>query len=111
MADQFLEDRKKEVSQHKILLYIKGTKEQPQCGFSAAALQIFNRIGKPYETINVLTSPDIRRRMEEFSQWPTFPQIFVGGEFVGGCDIVTELYENGELEKIVNKAFGETAKK
>ena len=108
MSDQFIEDRKKEVSGNKILLYIKGTKVQPQCGFSAATLQIFNQIGKPYETVNILANPEIRERMEEFSDWPTFPQVFIGGKFVGGCDIVTELYESGELQKMVGEAFGES---
>ncbi len=107
MKDQFIEDRKKEVENNKIILYIKGTKSQPQCGFSAATLQIFNQIGKPFETINILANPEIRSRMEEFSNWPTFPQVFIGGEFVGGCDIVTELYESGELQTVIKKAFGE----
>ena len=107
MSSDFIEQRKKEVQGSKIILYIKGTKEQPQCGFSAATLQIFNRIGKPYATVNVLTNPEIRAHMEEFSNWPTFPQVFVGGEFIGGCDIVTEMFEKGELEPLVKKAFGE----
>ena len=107
MPDNFIEQRKKEVEANKIVLYIKGTKDEPQCGFSAAALQIFNKIGKPYTTVNVLTNSEIRTRMEEFSNWPTFPQIFIGGEFVGGCDIVSEMHEKGELEPLVKKAFGE----
>lgn len=107
MSDNFIEERKKEVQSNKILLYIKGTKEQPQCGFSAQAIQIFSKLGKPFSTIDVLTNPDIRRRMEEFSHWPTFPQIFINGEFVGGSDIVTEMHQNGELEPLVKKAFGE----
>ena len=105
MSDSFIEERKKEVQNNKIILYIKGTKEQPQCGFSAATMQIFNQIGKPYTTVNILANPEIRSRMEEFSNWPTFPQVFIGGEFVGGCDIVTEMYESGELQKIVEKSF------
>ncbi len=107
MSDQFMEDRKKEVTENKILLYIKGTKDQPQCGFSAQTLQIFSQVGKPFTTVDVLTNPEIRRRMQEFSNWPTFPQVFIGGEFVGGCDIVAEMHEKGELEPLVKKAFGE----
>jgi len=102
-----MEDRKKEVTENKILLYIKGTKDQPQCGFSAQTLQIFSQVGKPFTTVDVLTNPEIRRRMQEFSNWPTFPQVFIGGEFVGGCDIVAEMHEKGELEPLVKKAFGE----
>ena len=107
MTNDFIEQRKKEVTGNKIVLYIKGTKDEPQCGFSAQTLQIFNRIGKPYATINVLANPEIRAHMEEFSHWPTFPQVFIGGEFVGGCDVVTEMLENGELEPLVKKTFGE----
>jgi len=105
MSDRFSEDRQKEISQNKILLYIKGTKNMPMCGFSSAVLQIFKGIGKPFETINILENPEIRQRMEEFSNWPTFPQVFIDGEFVGGCDIVTEMHERGELVPLVEKAF------
>ncbi len=105
MSDRFSEDRQKEISQNKILLYIKGTKNMPMCGFSSAVLQIFKGIGKPFETINILENPEIRQRMEEFSNWPTFPQVFIDGEFVGCCDIVTEMHERGELVPLVEKAF------
>lgn len=105
MADKFVEDRKAEISKHKILLYIKGTKQMPQCGFSAAVVQIFSGLGKPFHTVDILANPEIRSRMEEISNWPTFPQIFINGEFVGGCDIVTEMHERGELEPLVEKAF------
>ena len=105
MSDRFIEDRQKEVEHNKILLYIKGTKNMPMCGFSSAVLQIFKGIGKPFETINILENPEIRQRMEEFSNWPTFPQVFINGEFVGGCDIVTEMHERGELVPLVEKAF------
>ena len=105
MSDRFAEDRQKEISQNKILLYIKGTKNMPMCGFSSAVLQIFKGIGKPFETINILENPEIRQRMEEFSNWPTFPQVFIDGEFVGCCDIVTEMHERGELVPLVEKAF------
>ena len=105
MSDRFMEDRQKEIDQNKILLYIKGTKNMPMCGFSSAVLQIFKGIGKPFETINILENSEIRQRMEEFSNWPTFPQVFINGEFVGGCDIVTEMHERGELIPLVEKAF------
>ena len=107
MADDFISKRKQEVTSDKIVLYIKGTKEQPMCGFSARAIEIFKKIGKPFSTIDVLKNSDIRSRMEEFSQWPTFPQIFIAGEFVGGSDIISEMDQAGELEPLVKKAFGE----
>ena len=107
MADDFIEQRKKEVENDKIVLYIKGTKEEPQCGFSAATIQVFNRIGKPFKTIDVLSNREIRSRMQEFSNWPTFPQVFIGGQFIGGCDIVTEMFGSGELQSAVKKVFGE----
>jgi len=105
MSDDFIQVRKNEVESNKILVYAKGKKGMPQCGFSAQVMEIFSRIGKPYEVINVLDNPDIRGRLKEFSGWPTFPQVFVGGKFIGGCDITTELYESGELEKIVAEVF------
>ncbi|PIQ86203.1 MAG: monothiol glutaredoxin, Grx4 family [Candidatus Omnitrophica bacterium CG11_big_fil_rev_8_21_14_0_20_45_26] len=105
MPDDFKAERQKEVSSNKIVLYIKGTKEQPQCGFSAATIQAFKLLGKPFHTIDVLSNPEIRSRMQEFSNWPTFPQVFVGGQFLGGCDIVTEMYETGELKKVVEATF------
>ena len=105
MADKFLEDRKAEVARHKIILYIKGTKDMPQCGFSAHVVTIFQGLGKPFETVDILANLEIRERMEEFSDWPTFPQVFINGEFVGGCDIVDEMHRRGELEPLVKAAF------
>jgi len=96
---------KSQINDNKIMLYIKGTPQQPQCGFSAAVVQVFNTIGHPYETANILEDGDLRIGMKEFSSWPTFPQVYVGGEFVGGCDIVMELNASGELAKIVEKAI------
>ena len=84
---------------------MKGTPDMPQCGFSAAIVQVFNSLGQPYETENILEDGELRQGMKEFSSWPTFPQIYVGGEFVGGCDIVMELNNNGELAKIVQDAI------
>ena len=95
-----------EVKGHKILMYIKGTKNAPQCGFSASTIELFKQLGKPFETVDVLANPDRRSYVPEYSQWPTFPQVFIGGKFVGGCDICHELYEQGELKPLVEKAFG-----
>ena len=96
-----------EIKANKVLLYVKGTKTAPQCGFSAATIGLFNHLGKPFETIDVLANPDRRQFVPEYSQWPTFPQIFVNGEFIGGCDIIHELQEKGELQAILDKAFAE----
>ncbi|MDX2256101.1 MAG: Grx4 family monothiol glutaredoxin [Pseudanabaenaceae cyanobacterium bins.39] len=90
-----------QINSNKIMLYIKGTPQQPQCGFSAAVVQVFNHLGHPYESANILEDMDLRQGMKEFSEWPTFPQIYINGEFVGGCDIVLELHNRGELAQMV----------
>jgi monothiol glutaredoxin len=92
------------VQKNKIVLFVKGTKQFPQCGFSNAVITIFKQLGVPFETVNILADQDLRQGMKEYSAWPTFPQIYVGGEFIGGCDIVKEMHEKGELEPIVKKA-------
>lgn len=92
------------VSSNKVLLFVKGTKSFPQCGFSGAVIEIFKGLGVPFECVNVLADPEIRQAMKEYSSWPTFPQVYVGGEFVGGADIVREMHAKGELEPIVKKA-------
>ena len=86
------------VKENKILLFMKGNKEQPQCGFSAKVSHILET---KYETIDVLLDPKIRQGIKEYSDWPTIPQLYVNGEFIGGCDIITELYVNGELDGII----------
>lgn len=88
-----------------VLLFVKGTPMQPMCGFSAQVMGVFDRIGAPYATFNVLADPVIRQGMKSFSQWPTFPQIYVGGEFLGGCDITLEMYQNGELMEAIQEAL------
>lgn len=93
-----------EVKADKIVMYIKGTKDAPMCGFSAATVSIFSKLEKPFKTIDVLANPDRRQFVPQYSQWPTFPQVYVNGEFIGGCDIVHELYESGELQQILEKA-------
>jgi monothiol glutaredoxin len=93
------------IGQNKVLLFVKGTKSFPQCGFSQAVINIFKEIGAPFETVNILAEADLRTGMKEYSSWPTFPQIYVGGEFIGGCDIVRELHSKGELKAIVEKSI------
>jgi monothiol glutaredoxin len=86
-----------EVSANDVLLFMKGTPVFPQCGFSAAVVQILSNTGVKFKAIDVLKDPEIRQGIKEFSNWPTIPQLYVKGEFVGGCDILREMYENDEL--------------
>jgi monothiol glutaredoxin len=81
----------------KVVLFMKGTKQFPACGFSNALVQILRKEGASFETSNILADPDVRQDLKEYSNWPTYPQLYVGGKFVGGCDIVTEMHESGEL--------------
>lgn len=85
------------VASDEVVLFMKGTRSFPQCGFSATVVQILNTLVPQYATVNILTNPDIRQGMKDYSDWPTFPQLYVKGEFVGGCDIVREMFESGEL--------------
>ena len=94
-----------EVKEHKIILFMKGTARAPQCGFSAAAAAIFQELGVPFETRDVLAEPELRQGIKEYSDWPTIPQIFVGHEFIGGADIVREMADSGELEKLVTEVL------
>src|SRR5215468_2044650 len=87
------------VSSDPVVLFMKGTRSFPQCGFSAPVVNILNTLIPKYATVNVLTDPDVRGGMKEYSDWPTFPQLFIRGEFVGGADIVRQMYETGDLEK------------
>ncbi|MEO8628039.1 MAG: Grx4 family monothiol glutaredoxin [Betaproteobacteria bacterium] len=90
-----------QVKQNRVVLYMKGTPEAPQCGFSAAAVQMLDACGvEEVATVNVLADADIRQGIKEFSSWPTIPQLYVDGEFVGGSDIMREMYQNGELQKL-----------
>ncbi|HEC14063.1 MAG TPA: Grx4 family monothiol glutaredoxin [Acidiferrobacteraceae bacterium] len=84
-----------------IVLYMKGSPQFPQCGFSGRAVQLLQSVGAKFESVDVLADPDIREGIKQFSNWPTIPQLYIKGEFVGGSDIMVELYENGELQKLV----------
>ena len=96
------DDIKKQVTGNKVVLYMKGTPDFPQCGFSANAMGILRACGvdRPY-TVNVLENPDIRQGIKEYANWPTIPQLYVNGEFVGGSDIMMEMYRSGELKKVL----------
>lgn len=93
------------VQENKIVVFMKGTKLMPQCGFSNNVVQILNTLGVSFETIDVLADPDIRQGIKEYSNWPTIPQVYVNGEFLGGSDIMIELYQNGELQQMVEVAL------
>jgi monothiol glutaredoxin len=95
-----------QLSSDKIVLYMKGTPQFPQCGFSAKATQMLGACGVKFTTYDILSDPEMRQGLKEYSHWPTFPQLYVNGELVGGCDIMTELYQKGELQKLVTQAQG-----
>ena len=106
MSNQETIDRiKSEIENNKIILFMKGTPEAPQCGFSAATTEILKAYQVPFKGVDVLSNPDIRATLPEYSNWPTFPQLFINGQLVGGCDIVHELRDNGELEKLIRSAY------
>lgn len=91
------DDIKAQVEANPVMLFMKGTPQFPQCGFSSVVVQILDHLGVEFQSANVLESDDLRNGIKEFSDWPTIPQLYVKGEFVGGCDIVREMFENGEL--------------
>ncbi len=97
------------VDSHQVVLFMKGTRTAPQCGFSATVVQILDSMIEDYETVNVLADPDVRQGIKDYSDWPTIPQLYVRGEFVGGCDIVKDLYEKGELEENLGVVVPEIA--
>ncbi len=94
---------KDDIDQNQVTLFMKGTPVFPQCGFSAAVVQILTQMGVKFKGIDVLADPEIRQGIKEFSQWPTIPQLYVKGEFVGGCDIIREMYEAGELQELLKE--------
>jgi monothiol glutaredoxin len=93
------------VKDNKIMVFMKGSKLMPQCGFSNNVVQILNILGVPYETFDILADYDVRQGIKEFSNWPTIPQVYVNGEFIGGSDIMIELYQSGELQQMVEVAL------
>jgi monothiol glutaredoxin len=104
MTDQTVLDRiKRDVTSSPVVLYMKGTPVFPQCGFSAAVVQILTHLGIKFKGIDVLQDPAIRQGIKDFSSWPTIPQLYVKGEFIGGCDIVREMYETGELKQVFDE--------
>jgi monothiol glutaredoxin len=101
-TDTTVADRiKQDIADNPVVLFMKGTPVFPQCGFSARVVQILTQLGVKFKGIDVLADPEIRQGIKEFSNWPTIPQLYVKGEFVGGCDIVSEMYDNGELKQVL----------
>ena len=104
MSDDISTRIQGDIESNQVMLYMKGTPMFPQCGFSARVVQILTHIGVPFQSANVLEDPELREGIKQFSQWPTIPQLYVKGEFVGGCDIVTEMYQSGELETLMKES-------
>ena len=101
MSDSVNERIQATISENKVVLFMKGTPSFPMCGFSAATVEVLDQLGVPYESVDVLTDPEIRDGIKGFSQWPPIPQLYVGGEFVGGCDIMKEMHEDGSLRELL----------
>ena len=95
---------KKQLESSPVLLYMKGTPDFPQCGFSAQTVAALRSVGAEFAFINIFEDPEVREGLKTYSNWPTFPQLYIGGELIGGCDIALELHESGELKKIIAKA-------
>lgn len=95
---------REQIAANPVLLYMKGSPDQPQCGFSAQVTQVLMACGERFAYIDILTNPEIRSHLPEVSDWPTFPQLFIAGELVGGCDIVVEMHEAGELQPMIKEA-------
>jgi len=95
---------KQQIEENKIIIYMKGSPESPMCGFSAQASQALMSCGKEFAYVDILQNPEIRAELPKFANWPTFPQLWVNGELIGGCDIVLEMHQNGELKEVIETA-------
>ncbi|QMU55873.1 MAG: Grx4 family monothiol glutaredoxin [Candidatus Mycalebacterium zealandia] len=104
MSEEIKNSIKSQVENNPVILFMKGTREMPECGFSARVVQILNTLGVPYETVNVLENEEIRQGIKEFSNWPTIPQLYIDGNFIGGCDICEDMFRTGELKQTVESA-------
>ena len=99
-----IERIKSQLSSSPVALYMKGTPDFPQCGFSAAAVRALNAVGASFQHVNIFEDPELREALKQYSNWPTYPQLYVNGELIGGSDIIVEMYKSGELQKVVNPA-------
>jgi monothiol glutaredoxin len=102
--EEILDQMKREVAENRVFLYMKGTPDQPMCGFSNQVVQILNHVGTEYGARDILPDPRIRQVLSGWSDWPTIPQLFVDGKLVGGCDITTEMFQEGELQQLLGAA-------
>ena len=93
---------KEQLDSHPVLVYIKGTPDFPQCGFSGQTIAALKAVGKPFAFVNIFEDPEIREGLKTYSNWPTFPQLYVDGELVGGCDIIVEMFHSGELQQLIS---------
>ncbi len=100
---------KSAITENRICIFMKGNRNFPMCGFSAATVQVFDELGVPYATVDVLSDPELREQIKVYSNWPTIPQVYIDGKFIGGCDIIRELYETGELQQLVKSAPSQSA--
>ena len=103
MSETALETIKRQISENPILLYMKGSPQAPQCGFSAKTIECMVGCGQRFAYVDILSNPEIRATLPSYAEWPTFPQLWVDGELVGGCDIVTEMFESGELQALLSE--------
>ena len=95
---------KTQLAAHPVLLFMKGTPDFPQCGFSATAVRALNAVGAKFDTVNIFEDPELREALKQYSNWPTYPQLYVSGELIGGADIITEMYQSGELATLIGEA-------
>ena len=107
-SEEVIANIKEQIESNPILLYMKGSPAAPQCGFSAQTVQCLIACGERFAYVDILSNPDIRTTLPGYANWPTFPQLYVGGELVGGCDIITEMFESGELEPLIKAAVPAT---
>ena len=105
MPRDIMNEIREEVAANKVLVYMKGTPTFPLCGFSAATVEVLQDLGYPFAHVNVIEDQEKREAIKTYSDWPTIPQVYINGKFIGGCDIVRELYASGELERIMEDAF------
>ena len=100
---KYIDEIKKDIESNQVVLFMKGTADFPLCGFSSVVAQILKNLGTPFKDVNVLADPNLRQSIKDYSNWPTIPQLYVRGKFIGGCDIVKEMFESGELQSLLKE--------
>jgi monothiol glutaredoxin len=109
MRTGIMDDIQREIVANKVVVYMKGTPSFPMCGFSAATVAVLHELGYPFASVNILEDLDKREAVKAFSKWPTIPQVYIAGKFIGGCDIIQELHATGELQRLLKEAFADDA--